>query len=66
MLPANLNVTHCGEEHLISLTTEEASQLVDACALLLLASKTTPDCQLKPEMSRVLQTVFEHLSTHVV
>ena len=51
---------------MISLTTDEASQLVDACALLLLASKTTPDCQLKPEMAQVLQTVFEHLSTHVV
>ncbi len=61
-----MNVTHCGEEHLISLTTDEAAQLVDACALLLLASKTTPDCQLKPEMAQVLQTVFEHFSTHVV
>lgn len=61
-----MNVTHCGEEHLVSMTTAEASQLVDACALLLLASKTTLDCQLKLEMAAVLQTVFEHLSTHVV
>ena len=59
-----MQVTHCGDEHLISLTTVEASALVDACALLLLAAQSVPDCQLRPEMARVLATVFEQFSSH--
>ena len=59
-----MHVTHCGEEHLISLNTAEASALVDACALLLLAAQSVPHCQLKPEMARVLATVFEQFSSH--
>lgn len=61
-----LHVTHCGDEHLISLSSLEASALVDACALLLLASNSTAECRLKPEMAAVLQTVFEQFSEHVV
>jgi hypothetical protein len=59
-----VQVTHCGEDHLISLNTVEASALVDACALLLLAAQSVPDCQLKPEMARVLATMFEQFSSH--
>jgi hypothetical protein len=59
-----VRVTHCGKDHLISLNTAEASALVDACALLLLASQSAPGCQLKPEMARVLATVFEQFSSH--
>jgi hypothetical protein len=61
-----LHVTHCGEEHLISLSSDEASSLVDACALLLLAAQTTSGCELKPEMAGVLRTVFEQFSGHTV
>ena len=61
-----MHVTHCGEEHLISLTSDEAASLVDACALLLLAAQTTPGCDLKPEMASVLRTVFEQFSSHTV
>ena len=39
---------HPLREHLISLTTEEASQLVDACALLLLASRQPPIANSSP------------------
>jgi hypothetical protein len=61
-----LRVTHCGQEHLISLSNAEAHSLVDACALLLLASQSVPGCQLKPEMARVLATVYEQFSGHMV
>jgi hypothetical protein len=61
-----LHVTHCGDEHLISLSSNEAASLVDACALLLLASQTTAGCELKPEMAAVLRTVFEQFSGHTV
>ena len=61
-----MHVTHCGDEHLISLSSNEAASLVDACALLLLASQTTAGCELKPEMAAVLRTVFEQFSGHTV
>jgi|LauGreDrversion4_2_1035121.scaffolds.fasta_scaffold204313_4 hypothetical protein len=61
-----LRVTHCDQDHLISLNSGEAALLVDACALLLLAAQTMPQCQLKPEMAAVLTTVFEQFSGHTV
>ena len=61
-----MHVTHCGEEHLISLSSGEAASLVDACALLLLASNSAPGCTLNSGMSRLLQTVFEQFSSHSV
>ena len=61
-----MHVTHCGEEHLITLTSGEASSLVDACALLLVASQTTEGCELQPAMAAVLRTLFEQFSGHAV
>ena len=64
--PSALRVTHCGEEHLIQLSSDEASTLVDACALLLLASQAAPGCQLNAGMSQLLQNLFEQFSSHSV
>ena len=61
-----VRITHCEQEHLISLSSNEASALVDACALLLLAAQSVPGCQLKPEMAGVLATVYEQFSGHMV
>jgi hypothetical protein len=61
-----VHVTHIGDEHLINLSSNEASALVDACALLLLAAQSVPGCQLKPEMSAVLATVYEQFSSRIV
>lgn len=61
-----MHITHCGDEHLINLSTREASALVDACALMLLAAQSVPDCQLKPEMAAVLRTLFEQFSGRMV
>ena len=61
-----LRVTHCGQEHLIILSSEEASALTEACALLLLAAQSLPQCKLRPEMTAVLSTVFEQFSGHSV
>ncbi len=61
-----MRVTHCGEEHLIQLSSEEAGALVDACALLLLAAQTAPGCQLNRPMSLLLQSLFEQFSSHSV
>ena len=62
----SVHVTQCGQEHLISLSSQEASALVDACALLLLAAQSVPGCQLKPEMATVLATVYEQFSGRMV
>lgn len=59
---AVLRVTHLENEHLISLTSQEASALVDACAMVLLAAKSVPEAKLPAEVSGVLAGVFEHLS----
>ena len=61
-----MRVTHCDEEHLIQLTSAEAATLVDACALLLLASNSARGCQLNSSMDGLLQTLFEQFSSHSV
>jgi hypothetical protein len=61
-----LRVTHCDDEHLIHLSADEASTLVDVCALLLLASHTAPGCQLNPPMTTLLQNLFQQFSNHGV
>ncbi len=60
-----MHVTHCADNHLISLTTEEAASLVEACALLLLAANSVPECQLRPEMASVLGSLYEQFSEHL-
>ncbi len=60
-----MHVTHCADNHLISLNTEEAASLVEACALLLLAAHSVPDCQLRPEMASVLAGLYEQFSGHI-
>jgi hypothetical protein len=64
--PSPLHVTHCDQEHLIALSSEEASTLVDACALLLLASRTAPGCELNSRMNSLLSTLFDQFSSHSV
>ena len=61
-----MRVTHCEGEHLIQLSSAEAALLVDACALLLLASNSAPGCKLNNGMSQLLQTVFEQFSSQRV
>jgi hypothetical protein len=39
---------------------------VDACALLLLASRSAPGCALNHDMTALLQTLFEQFSSHSV
>ena len=51
---------------LLQLNSAEASTLVDACALLLLASRSAPGCALNQDMTALLQTLFEQFSSHSV
>lgn len=61
-----MHVTHCDDDHLIRLSSAEAVSLVDACALLLLAARSTPECQLNPAMSSLLLALFDQFSSYAV
>ena len=60
--PARSQITHCDDEHLLRLSSQEASLLVDACVLVALAAETVPQGALNPETTALLATLFEHLS----
>jgi len=57
-----LRVTHLDDEHLISLSSQEASALVDACAMVLIAAESVPEVALPAHVTTVLASVFEQLS----
>jgi hypothetical protein len=56
-----MRITHADGEHLLALNEDEASVLVDACALLVLASQSEVEAKLPPEMASVLCQLFEGL-----
>ena len=58
-----MRITRCNDEHLIALTASEASRLVDACALLALASEAAPQAALPPEMATLLGQLFDGLKS---
>jgi len=57
-----LRVTHLQDEHLISLSSQEASALVDACAMVMVAAESVPEVALPPHVTTVLAGIFEQLS----
>jgi hypothetical protein len=58
-----MRITQCQGEYLIALTASEASRLVDACALLVLASETAPQSAMPPEMAPLLGQLFDGLKS---
>jgi hypothetical protein len=56
-----LQITHCDDEHLIRLNQKEASLLVDACVMVILAAESVPEAGLRPDLAGVLGTLFEQL-----
>ena len=58
-----MRITRCNGEHLIALTASEASRLVDACALLVLASEDAPQAALPPDMATLLGKLFDGLKS---
>ena len=58
-----MRITQCQGEHLIALTASEASRLVDACVLLVLASEAAPQSALPPEMAALLGQLFDGLKS---
>ena len=60
-----MRVTHCGDEHLIALSTKEASTLLDAAVLIAVAVDSVPDVALPVEMASLLGDIFSGLSKTV-
>ena len=57
-----MRVTHLQDEHLLSLSSEEASALVDACAMVMIAAESVPEVELPSHVTTVLAGIFEQLS----
>ena len=57
-----MRVTHLEDEHLINLSSQEASALVDACAMVMVAAESVPEVALPAHVTTVLASVFEQLS----
>jgi len=57
-----LQITHCDDEHLIRLTSQEAALLVDACVMVILAAESVPQATLQPQLAALLASLFETLS----
>jgi len=60
-----MQITHCDDAHLIRLSDREASLLVDACVMVVLAAESVPRGSLHPDLTTLLASLYEHLSPAV-
>ncbi len=60
-----MRILHQEGNHLICLTAAEASSLVEACALMVLAVESDPRISMPPQMGTVLCELFEGLRSSV-
>jgi len=60
-----MRVTHCGNKHLIALSANEASTLLDAAVLIAVAVDSVPDVSLPAEMATLVGDIFSGLSKAV-
>jgi len=56
-----MRITHSEGEHIVCLTDAEASAVVEACALVVLAVESDPRISMPPQMGAVLCELFEGL-----
>lgn len=56
-----MRITHSEGEHLLVLSDAEASALVDASALLVVACQSVAGAELPPEMATVLRQLLDGL-----
>ena len=67
MIPVGLmRITHSDGEHLILLSDAEAAALVEASALLVIASQSVAGAALPPRMATVLGQLFDCLNVSTV
>ncbi|SBO43080.1 conserved protein of unknown function [Cyanobium sp. NIES-981] len=56
-----MRITQCDGQFLVSLNAQEASRLMDACAMVVLAADSVPVATLPREMAILLGDLFEGL-----
>lgn len=53
------------DDVLLALSAQEATHLMDACALVVLAARSVPQASLDPELATLLQDLFTALGEAV-
>ena len=56
-----MRITQCDGQFLVSLNAQEASRLMDACAMVVLAADSVPAAEMPGAMATVLGDLFEGL-----
>jgi len=60
-----MRITHSEGQHLVVLSDAEASSLVEACALMVLAVDSNPQVSMPPQMGTVLCGLFDGLKASI-
>jgi hypothetical protein len=58
-----MRITQCDGEVLVTLSGPEASRLMDACALVVLAAESVPSVRLPTDLAGLLCDLFEGLKS---
>jgi hypothetical protein len=58
-----MRITQCENEVVVAFSGREASRLMDACAMVVLAAESVPDVRLPADLAAVLCDLFDGLRT---
>ena len=58
-----MRITQCEGEVMVALDGREASWLMDACAMVVLAAESVPEARLPQDLAVLLSDLFEGLKT---
>jgi len=61
LLRSPMRITQCGEDVMVALGANEASRLMDACAMVVLAAESVPSGRLPADLAGLLCDLFEGL-----
>jgi hypothetical protein len=56
-----MRITQCDGEVLVALSAPEASRLMDACAMVVLAAESVPEAPLPSDLAQLLCDLFQGL-----
>jgi hypothetical protein len=58
-----MRITQCQDEIVVALSGREASRLMDACAMVVLAANSVPEAPMPADLAALLCDLFEGLRT---
>jgi hypothetical protein len=56
-----MRITPCGQQFVVTLEAQEASLLMDACAMVVMAAESVPEARLPADMAAMLGELFQGL-----